>query len=954
MLFKPKFTSAVLALALACATALPASAATSVYPDGADGGDGQLDATGGFYPESRQLDFDFLLSVFDEYLPAILPAWNTGGTPLWTTVTHQESDKFYGADNDANGIDDHDHLDLLAAIVNGGAAGADGVDSADVAAIQAAFNANRQAVQNRELVFPRVTVTAFGLITVSLNNVATGKSQTVAGNDIALPSLWTSKEIATTGDPTDQGLLAEASPMLEVMLRDLLAAQMTLCPGTGSTEVQHIQSFMNVFLTSFLKTQLPNLLSGLGEVTPRAGNNYNTLDIDLDVTTTDIGTLRVRIAGSTQGSSHSQQAISFFANSFSPSPPTTTWTGAGYGSGTPPAPNAWHDGATGGSDWPAPNFVCLSGDGTLAATGNLDRAGNSNLASFQGTDNRQDFLLAEGISNLPLQFLPIPATVNGNIGQTLTIGDDEFAVLGGDGSELAYDWESVGTLGSPLFATSYEYTVPQLGGVTNEATYSLVPTGLDNGLKLSVQIADDSWTRTLPAFVLSISDGPIEGEGVSEGIIEGTPEGIVEGIIEGTPEGIVEGIIEGTPEGIVEGIIEGTPEGIVEGIQEGEPPLCTYTVQIVGCMSCSVYVDGSFSLGDGGTFTDVCGSSHCYEIQNPDGSGYTFTSWEGEGTNDPTLCTSNQTIRANMDPIIGEGGLEGQPEGILEGTPEGVFEGITEGTTEGTPEGIAEGTPEGIVEGEPEGITEGTPEGVFEGIVEGEGEETCTFTVEIVGCVGCSLNVDGNFSVTNGGTFEAPCNSSHCYLASEDSSGQYVFISWDGQGDPNLPLCTSNTFIRAIYDPVIGEGGLEGQPEGIVEGTPEGQPEGQPEGVAEGIVEGTTEGVTEGTTEGEGEGAVVLPQTADLNGDFIINLFELLRLIQFYNAELLHCDETGEDGYAPGPGDTALCLPHTSDYAPQDWIISLGELLRLIQVYNIGEYYPCDDEGGFCPGIKQQ
>ena len=82
----------------------------------------------------------------------------------------------------------------------------------------------------------------------------------------------------------------------------------------------------------------------------------------------------------------------------------------------------------------------------------------------------------------------------------------------------------------------------------------------------------------------------------------------------------------------------------------------------------------------------------------------------------------------------------------------------------------------------------------------------------------------------------------------------------------------------------------------------------------------------------------------------MINLSELLRVIQFYNIGALHCDQTTEDGYAPGTGATN-CAGHSSDYSPQDWVISLSELLRLIQIYNFGSYHACPGgEDGFCLG----
>jgi hypothetical protein len=90
--------------------------------------------------------------------------------------------------------------------------------------------------------------------------------------------------------------------------------------------------------------------------------------------------------------------------------------------------------------------------------------------------------------------------------------------------------------------------------------------------------------------------------------------------------------------------------------------------------------------------------------------------------------------------------------------------------------------------------------------------------------------------------------------------------------------------------------------------------------------------------------------SADTNSDNVISLSELLRVIQFFNSNGLHCDAGGEDGFAPGPGSTA-CAPHAADYAPQDWQISLSELLRIIQFFNSGGYHPCaEGEDGFCPG----
>lgn len=109
--------------------------------------------------------------------------------------------------------------------------------------------------------------------------------------------------------------------------------------------------------------------------------------------------------------------------------------------------------------------------------------------------------------------------------------------------------------------------------------------------------------------------------------------------------------------------------------------------------------------------------------------------------------------------------------------------------------------------------------------------------------------------------------------------------------------------------------------------------------------------VAEGEGEGEGDFHAVRI-TADQNADFVIQLSELLRVIQLYNALAYHCEVTGEDGFAVGTGDST-CQPHGSDYAPQDWKIGISEILRLVQFYNSLGYHYCPSEvteDSFCVG----
>lgn len=76
---------------------------------------------------------------------------------------------------------------------------------------------------------------------------------------------------------------------------------------------------------------------------------------------------------------------------------------------------------------------------------------------------------------------------------------------------------------------------------------------------------------------------------------------------------------------------------------------------------------------------------------------------------------------------------------------------------------------------------------------------------------------------------------------------------------------------------------------------------------------------------------------------------------------------TTEPAASEGAGECCeTCFPYSSDYDPQDWQISLTELLRIIQFYNTGpdgdnlggdaqSYYRIGEdepatEDGFCPG----
>lgn len=82
-----------------------------------------------------------------------------------------------------------------------------------------------------------------------------------------------------------------------------------------------------------------------------------------------------------------------------------------------------------------------------------------------------------------------------------------------------------------------------------------------------------------------------------------------------------------------------------------------------------------------------------------------------------------------------------------------------------------------------------------------------------------------------------------------------------------------------------------------------------------------------------------VPHAADTNQDGLVAVGELLRIVQFYNSGGLSCAAGTEDGYLPGLGGGTECAFHDADYAPADWAINLSELLRVVQFYNARGYY---------------
>ncbi len=378
---------------------------------------------------------------------------------------------------------------------------------------------------------------------------------------------------------------------------------------------------------------------------------------------------------------------------------------------------------------------------------------------------------------------------------------------------------------------------------------------------------------------------------------------------------------EGEPEGTVEGQTEGEFCATNLDCDDGNPctedvcdpilRICTHTF-IQGCegqSEGSVEGEGvaegqsegegcltAAECDDGNPCTeDICEAMKCIHIAIPGCEGESEGALEGEGGEGPCLTDlgcddGNPCTNDVCDPATGL--CSHFPIQGCEGEHEGGIEGVIEGEREGAPEGVAEGSREGALEGE--GGTEGLSTTCDVVII-------CPLTPWVKG-TSVQLCVSGNY----------------------DCVGTDITFNW----------YNNNIFVTSTTGPCFTIPSVSCNHAGVYTVTITGS-------------SGTY------TTAPCKIKVVPCAHTGDPNNDSEISLSEILRFIQFYNSNGLHCDPESEDGFAPGPGNTD-CLPHSGDYSPQDWNINLTEMLRMIQFYNSGGYHPCPDEGtedGFCPGI---
>lgn len=446
-------------------------------------------------PPYTYLDYDFRLGIFDEVLGNVLKEqtppytnlWTSGSPPIWTTIPGQDSALFVGTDNDDNGIKEHDHLDLLAAIIEGDASVVGGLNPADVTAIRNAFAANIDAVQLRE-----VTITANATLIGDVT-VTTGQNNSIPiVGTTYVPSLWRKKQVTNGEDPFD-GLLyqADGTGLFEDEIIFILAGLMTL--GDAQTEA-YVQNFLAKVLTVFVAVIVPALLSNLKDADPAVFKALEEAYLKGEYTPAVIeddpyGDPKAVISLNCTN-------CSTCSGGFCTSPPcpyprithTITTPISATITVTPQRVcNAIQDFI---GQFQNTNFTYQTA--RLAATGNLNGVGNNNLQSYNAvSQNRQAWMLAESLANPPLQVTTQPANFTGVAGDSFTL---TTATTGGQtGGTLTYQWAKT----DAVYANTA--TMNLLQTYTNP--YALVP---DSGNYVGA-ICDGLWQRRTHPAVITIS-----------------------------------------------------------------------------------------------------------------------------------------------------------------------------------------------------------------------------------------------------------------------------------------------------------------------------------------------------------------------------------------------------------------------------------------------------------------
>lgn len=423
-----------------------------------------------------QLDFDYDLGTLDELLGTTLVdengvnLWLNGVPPVWQNIPGQVGPGFVGVDNDGNGIQDDDHFDMLAAVINGDDAQVLGnLNSGNVSTIRNAFQANKTKVRTTAVTLCNIKINAKALGFVTINRticVTTGQQACIdipTQGDVCfdVPPLW-----------GPDGILADVDPQLEERIVNLAAGYMTLGDPAG---VQYFQNVLGQVTLAALKALVPQLLGELGGKSADKAISCTGIEaIDVDINTEVSG---IAVDGNVRvEASDICNALNNFLNSFSCSN----------------------------------GFSCQAD--LLSASGNLNGAGTNNLTSYLNTDNRQDWLEAESILNPPLQITqsPVPTTVESGTPTSLTL---QFTG-GKAGATYSYKWDTIDP--EAFFATG---TV-----ATTEALTFDYPLAANTNLYAGV-VCDGLWARRTQPAQLTVNAGTFritQQPSGANGVVPGT------------------------------------------------------------------------------------------------------------------------------------------------------------------------------------------------------------------------------------------------------------------------------------------------------------------------------------------------------------------------------------------------------------------------------------------------
>ncbi len=394
-----------------------------------------------------QIDIDFTFKTLDLMISTMLPAWT--GENVWDEVEYQVGPEFSAADNDANGINDDDHFDLLAAVYNGAPQVVAGLNPADVVLIRNTFNANVAKTQTIEVTIKNVHAEAYGGLVKLDKDITTGGTLSAFGQNVDIPSLWQGED----------ALLNEV-PVLKAALLNLVGCFMT----TGDdNSIVHLQSLLAVIINTVIEDLVPQLLGDL------SGDIYvDTFRIEGD------GTIYAKVCGipvvnCVEVWVYGNEIRSTIAN---------------------------FSGAFNCASFAAGGGGCLPQ--LLGANGDLDGDGATNLASYNASATRQEFMENESIQYPPLQIVDQPDSVTTDSG--VAVSFDVGYVEGLPGGPVSYKWE----------LTDLEDFESE-GIVSTNAVYSIAyPLPTSEPAPYTVTICDSLWTRRSAPATLTVNAIPLQ------------------------------------------------------------------------------------------------------------------------------------------------------------------------------------------------------------------------------------------------------------------------------------------------------------------------------------------------------------------------------------------------------------------------------------------------------------